>query len=1035
MGYEIYSYGNNIALVALFNAIAAIVQNQTYHTMVYVVFVVGFLGSFGTMAVGKDIWAGPRWLVTAFLIYFVLLVPTATVQIIDKTNNQPPQVIANVPWGLASQASIVSDIGNILTELFETAVQLIPAPGGGTALQPDLTYEQSGLMFGAKLIKNSHDLVFQDSDFRNEFTQFFANCTVYDLAQGHPSATTFANSTDIWPLMADTNPARYSTITVPNPDVPGSTMTDSEPCPAVYADLDAKMNAQEQALFANLGMKSTPALLEQSPGVSGATALAAIAASSVQNPLLEAYESANLATAASDAATIVRQNAIINGIKDGGLLLSQQQHDPAALMMAQAKSIATAQTNSQYILSQQLAESTLPMIRNGIESISYALFPIILLLCLIHGGQRSLEVLKMYGLVLIWVALWPPLYAILSFLMGIAAEQEIAANGYANGVQGMTLATSAAVYTAAISKLAVAGYMTTMVPAIAGAVVFGLNKIANVAMTAAGIADRAAAGASSDVAKGNESLGNVSMNKVSTAKSDNSAFQQIWDDAYGRTSHDIRDPLSMRYQSAVSSYTVSLSSGAAIAERESEAARKSESFAQDQSRMVGESHASAILTALSHIHAAGTSINSGTDFNFGEGGSSQRMAEAVQQARTQISKDLGITDAQAVDRVLSASIAAKAGVGFDVGVVEGKVEAELKAVGTSKSKEEIQAAIKKSQQIMDSHSIKDAESFVTDFKQSSMWSNMQTAGDQDARRIESSMSTAQNAQSSASVSLRQSAEHRETAEKAASIESKFGINFANAFTEWLNKYYPGVIGPNRNPSETRLLELGAEFIRDSVIVKNSNSTFKMVQRSEMGTISITPGSNKEAELKARMETADLTRGHHTSVADTTNAPHPANRNPATAAKGQNGQPSNSDATDSELAARSRFDQLKSERQAKLSRLDDTENQKGDNLQEQFRKRADSVSSLQNLGRTPWSNYGALDQLERETGKDSQTKQRAKIPQEKADHDEKSTLEQLVNSRYHEKQVRPLGPVTNLRTGKPLQSELPKTQAKKNDEHS
>ena len=968
MGYEIYSYGNNIALAALFNAIASITQNQTYMTMVYVAFVVGFMSAFGTMAVGRDIWAGPRWLATAILIYLVLLVPTASVQIIDKTNNLPPQVIDNVPWGLASQASIVSDIGNILTELFETAVQVIPAPGGGTALEPDLTYQQRGLMFGAKLVKDSHNLAFQDPDFRNEFTQFFANCTVYDLAQGHPSASAFTNSTDIWPLMADTNPARYSTMTVPNPDVAGSTMTDSQPCPAVYADLDSKMNGQQQALLANLGLKGTPALLEQSPGITGATALATIAATAVQNPLMEAYQSANLASAATDAATIVRQNAIINGIKDGGLLLSQQQHDPTALMMAQAQSIATAQTNSQYILSQQLAESTLPMIRNGIEAVSYALFPIILLLCLIHGGQKSLDVLKMYGLVLIWVALWPPLYAILSFLMSIAAGQEIAANGYANGVQGLTLATSGAVYTASISKLAVAGYMTTLVPIVASAVVFGLNKIADAALTAAGIADRAVAGASSDAAKGNESMGNVSMNKVSTAKSDNSAFQRIWDDAYGRTSRDIRDPFSMRYQSTMSSYTVSMSSGAAIAERETEAARRSEAFAQEQNRSATEAKTAAVMTALSHMHSNGASTSSGTGFAFGDGGSTQKTAEAVQQARSQIGKDLGISDFQVVDRVLSASIAAKANAGVDIGVVSAKVEAELKATGQSKSAEEIQAAIKKSWQIMDSHSVKDANGFINDFKKTDSWQKMQTSSDQDAKRIESSMNTAQSAQAAASASIRKSEEHRETAEKAAAIESKFGINFANAFTNWLNRYYPGVIGPNRNPSEERLADLGAEFIRSSVVVKNADDTFKMVQRSEMGVITITPGSIKETELKARLERAKLGASLGSEDAANVNTDHATNDHRLSGSK-KNSIDHDVTAPKSGEAAQAEFDAKKAMLEGKMSTREGGVAGESGSLQEDFKKRADATSPLQNLGRTPWSDYGALDQLEKDNGRE------------------------------------------------------------------
>ena len=138
--------------------------------------------------------------------------------------------------------------------------------------------------------------------------------------------------------------------------------------------------------------------------------------------------------------------------------------------------------------------------------------------------------------------------------------------------------------------------------------------------------------------------------------------------------------------------------------------------------------------------------------------------------------------------------------------MESKVEAELKAAGSSKSKEEIQAAITKSQQIMDSHSVKNADGFVSDFKKTDTWQKMQTSGDQDAKRIESSMNTAQSPGRSLCFP-RKSEEHRETAEKAAAIESKFGINFANAFTGWLNKYYPGVIGPNRNPSDERLAEL------------------------------------------------------------------------------------------------------------------------------------------------------------------------------------------------------------------------------------
>ncbi len=53
---------------------------------------------------------------------------------------------------------ITSTIGNTLTTLFETAFQVIPGVG---ALPVELSYQQNGLMFGNRLIRETGNVVFQ----------------------------------------------------------------------------------------------------------------------------------------------------------------------------------------------------------------------------------------------------------------------------------------------------------------------------------------------------------------------------------------------------------------------------------------------------------------------------------------------------------------------------------------------------------------------------------------------------------------------------------------------------------------------------------------------------------------------------------------------------------------------------------------------------------------------------------------------------------------------------------------------------------
>ena len=91
--------------------------------------VCGFVTAVIAYAFAPERLVGWKWLGSVLLVYSILLVPKVTVGIVDKLGTQPVQVVANVPFGAAIFGHLTSVVGNTLTDLFETAFQVIPGPG------------------------------------------------------------------------------------------------------------------------------------------------------------------------------------------------------------------------------------------------------------------------------------------------------------------------------------------------------------------------------------------------------------------------------------------------------------------------------------------------------------------------------------------------------------------------------------------------------------------------------------------------------------------------------------------------------------------------------------------------------------------------------------------------------------------------------------------------------------------------------------------------------------------------------------------
>ncbi len=501
--WEIYAYQNVDSLFGIFNAAAAIHASNDYRSVIAAVTACGFLAALFAYAFAPEKLQGWKWLASVVLVFSVLVIPKVTVGIVDKTGGSPVKVVDNVPLGIAALGSITSTIGKTLTELFETAFQVIPGAG---ALPSEFAYQKNGLVFGNRMVRETGAVVFQDPAFRTDLVNFIHNCTSYDLIDGTLDPTAFSRAADVWSLMATPNPARFTTVSQS-----GAVAVDT--CPNAYRTLNGRIPAQIQQIEGRLAFQVNPTL----PGA----AAAAVIASQIQ----QAYLKNSLADAASSAADIIRQNAVLNAMDDAAKLAGQKSNDPAAMVLAVGRAQAIAQKNASWLNYGKVAEQALPVFRNVVEAITYALFPLFVLLLLLSGGRETMLALKGYALLLIWIQLWPPLFAILNYMASIYAAYDLAAAAdLGAGAKALSLQTASNIYARAISGEAVVGYLAMSIPFIAWAALKRMETLGTALVGGLSGLQASLAMATGNAAMGNLSLGNVSMDQTQLAPNRTSAF-------------------------------------------------------------------------------------------------------------------------------------------------------------------------------------------------------------------------------------------------------------------------------------------------------------------------------------------------------------------------------------------------------------------------------------------------------------------------------------------------------------------------------
>jgi conjugal transfer mating pair stabilization protein TraG len=495
MVFEIFSYWNMRELELVFNAVASIVGSGDYLGLMRTLAIVGLLSmAMAVLAGFSQLPDFGRWVIMLAVFNGMLLVPKVTVVLTDRTGTEAPRTVANVPIGLAAFAHSVSHIGDWLTTTYETTF----------SLPSDIQFRTNGTLFGHRVQQEILHTKFDSSILNSNLLEFYRECVAPEFATGFIVASDMAKSNDIWTyLSGKTNPGRLVTIRA----VPGSTpLADTYGCDVAYGHLGTQITYVNTQQMNAIGKRLYP-------GLPTAAANAAVQ-SSIQT-------STNYMLGISKSAMdITKQTAMSNFMIDAQYMLPAQIGDAAGAAANLAQAQAIRSTSESYKLMAKVGESTMPKIKNIIEVVQYSIFPIIMLLILMAGHKGGL-VLKAYVMSLVWVQLWPPLYAVMHMIMTIHS-QELAA--LTSGM-GLSMAEYNQVNNAYISDEAIAGMIAaTAIPMIASAIVKGGDVGASALGGAISSPSQQATQAATAASQGNFNMGNASLGNQSA---DNLSMGQV----------------------------------------------------------------------------------------------------------------------------------------------------------------------------------------------------------------------------------------------------------------------------------------------------------------------------------------------------------------------------------------------------------------------------------------------------------------------------------------------------------------------------
>ena len=488
--FVFYAYWNGNQIRDLFEGLVSVTAGSGFVQLAAFLVVTGLVAALLIGAVkgeGKHVIS---YFACAVLFWFVAIVPKASV-VIEDVRSHTVYNVDNVPLSMAFFASVSSRIGHWLTQAYETA--FIPADVA--------KYSSFGAVYPQRVMEVLQRTGPVTVQGRETLQSVLKNCVLPEVVLDSRKADQAMASSDLWTMIKSdgwVNPARLAVM----PD--GSVVK----CPQAVAELEQVLTTVElPALKRWVGVKLDPEATNPTTSI-------AASITQTESLLLGISRSAESSLKHSLMLTALPKVMSGHAVNVAG---------PAAMASTLARVQGNLAGEINYRTMAKMAEDALPKIRNALEFVVIAMFPVVALIALVSGTGMA-NVVRSYITLLLTVQLWPALSSVVNYL--VIAHDLHPFTLLAQNFGGSSLQAATMIRETGASSQAIAGALLCAVPVISyalvragdmavGQLVGGLMQPAQSAATSQG-----ASIAAGNISQGNVSVSNVSANNVSSNKSD-----------------------------------------------------------------------------------------------------------------------------------------------------------------------------------------------------------------------------------------------------------------------------------------------------------------------------------------------------------------------------------------------------------------------------------------------------------------------------------------------------------------------------------
>lgn len=490
MVFEFFAYWNGEQIRDLFEAVVALTSGGDYLGLLKSVMLLGFLCVITVCALRYRGIDAMSFVFAVLIFYTVTLVPKVDVNIRDDRAGTV-YVVQNVPLGIAFMAGTTSHVGHWLTQSFENVFTAVDAE----------RFSRFGMVFPQRAVSAllaAGPVTPQGRLLVGDFNRY---CVVPELVDYPEKIDALTQSGNLWQTITQAgwlNPARRT------PDLDNNWIG----CDEAAVVIENHLNTVEvPAIERHLAMKLIPDSVD---------------ASNLILRVLPQSESLLLGISRS-LSTSIKHSVFMNTLGEDIANVAALANHPLAMASNLAKSQGNLASEINYRTMAQIAKDALPKVRNALEFVILASFPLVFIM-MIALGHMSMMLLRSYLTLLIWIQLWAPISAVMNYLMVTVDAHpmnQIIAEYGANTVFAANL-----IREFGASSQAIAGFLTIMAPIIAFAIAKGSDMAtaqlaSSIMAPAQNAAQSQGAGlASGSINLGNASWGNVSTNNVSGNKND-----------------------------------------------------------------------------------------------------------------------------------------------------------------------------------------------------------------------------------------------------------------------------------------------------------------------------------------------------------------------------------------------------------------------------------------------------------------------------------------------------------------------------------